>query len=273
LNKDKQKQAVEKQKAEERKHGWELDNNLTHVGQDLHAEDGKPYQPGKPIVERVLGDDTCVKLSWEEADNNNSEIKHYILEQMEWQDSRGGAKWKACNPKQCKAATVQVTQLNPRCTYVFRVRAKNAKGDGPWGSESQEFQLKPPAPGKKRKADAEQSGGKRAKNSKPQVFEPFELELDGTFEPVVVIKEHTDGTVDISIKGGASRKGVNLSEENHRTSDLGKLVGAQVAVGGKAGTVTAYREKDRKHTVEFVEGSKKGKLVCLSAAPCWEFRR
>lgn len=83
--------------------------------------------PGEPSKLRVVDSTkTSITLGWEKpVYDGGSEIKHYILEQMNTEEKE----WVITNP-QVKACEYVVSHLKPGTYYFFRVSAVNCKGKG-----------------------------------------------------------------------------------------------------------------------------------------------
>jgi len=294
LKRDQAKEHEAENKAKRDQERFESEANLTHAGKDLISADGTetvgvPFRPSIPKAEVVLGDPTQLKISWAAADEHGSTIKHYELEQCVDLSQKPGTNWQDCTPKTAKKTEVTVKNLDGEQTYVFRVRAVNKMGNGPFSGISEPIRPADAAPTsvKKRKAEqrSSQGAGKDNKRLKglPVAYEAFEIEMDTGSEknwvPAVMTCADNIHAVELSKKGEPLKRGVDMIMENYRSlADPLILVGAKVAIitAGSSehqpGTIEGFRNNSGKHQVQFdnLQGRSKSKWLDLAASQ-WQF--
>lgn len=81
--------------------------------------------------------DTAFTLSWDAPQDNGKPILRYDVEFAEDAGPMGTPSWQAatgsCGTGTLLARTCELTGLTPGTAYLFRIRAVNDVGDGPWG--------------------------------------------------------------------------------------------------------------------------------------------
>ena len=99
--------------------------------------------PGAPLALTGVPGDQQVTLSWQAPATGGGGITDYVIESS----VDGGTNWSRYTEAVSTATSVVVTGLTNGTTYVFRVRAVNALGDGLWSAVSVPAVPEVPAPG------------------------------------------------------------------------------------------------------------------------------
>ena len=105
-------------------------NNAFSSGPFTNVSGVPATVPGAPTVMTATAGDAQVSLTWTAPANGGSAITDYGIQFS----SNSGSTWSTFTDGVSTATSATVTGLTNGTAYVFRVRAVNAKGDGPYSS-------------------------------------------------------------------------------------------------------------------------------------------